>query len=65
MGSEAMTYAEMKGLGYGTVNERLGKVTMSLHQYCEYGTLTSSCKLFYNVMLAVLAYCLSWLVSLC
>ena len=30
MGSEAMTYAEMKGLGYGTVNERLGKVTMSL-----------------------------------
>ena len=26
MGSESMTYAEMKGLGYGTVNERLGKV---------------------------------------
>ena len=24
-----MTYAEMKGLGYGTVNERLGKVLMS------------------------------------
>lgn len=27
MGSESMTYAEMKGLGYGTVKERLGKVT--------------------------------------
>ena len=26
MGSEAMTYGEMKGLGYGTVSERLGKV---------------------------------------
>ena len=28
MGSESMTYAEMKGLGYGTVKERLGKVTI-------------------------------------
>ena len=27
MGSESMTYAEMKGLGYGTIKERLGKVT--------------------------------------
>lgn len=26
MGSEALTYAERKSLGYGTVSERLGKV---------------------------------------
>ena len=26
MGCEALTYAERKGLGYGTVQERLGKV---------------------------------------
>jgi len=30
MGSESMTYAEMKGLGYGTVKERLGKVLAAL-----------------------------------
>ena len=30
MGSEAMTYGEMKGLGYGTVLERLGKVSVPL-----------------------------------
>ncbi len=32
MGSESMTYAEMKGLGYGTVKERLGKVLTALTQ---------------------------------
>ena len=44
MGSEAMTYAEMKGLGYGTVNERLGKVTvffLPINQYYVFSTLTS------------------------
>ena len=30
MGSEAMTYREMKGLGHGTVHERLGKVSADL-----------------------------------
>lgn len=31
MGAEALTYQERKGLGYGTVQERLGKVTSPLH----------------------------------
>ncbi len=44
MGSEAMTYGELKGLGHGTVRERLGKVWFSvldayvLHVVClHYG----------------------------
>ena len=35
MGSESMTYAEMKGLGYGTVNERLGKVPHRRSAYSD------------------------------
>ena len=40
MGSESMTYAEMKGLGYGTIKERLGKVTTRTleRRYMLYGS---------------------------
>jgi len=31
MGSEALTYSERKGLGFGTVKERLGKVGVSAY----------------------------------
>ncbi|CAL8463350.1 g2884 [Coccomyxa elongata] len=35
MGSEAMTYGEMKGLGYGTVSERLGKDAVGNYYDCR------------------------------
>ena len=43
MGSESMTYAEMKGLGYGTVNERLGKVSPCAPGSWLHGSQGSSC----------------------
>lgn len=35
MGSEALTYAEKKALGFGTVKERLGKVGMVVLACCN------------------------------
>jgi len=37
MGSEALSYAERKALGYGTVKERLGKVSQEQYLSIESG----------------------------